>query len=119
MYWAAMSSDSSDAESLRQGLDELVETIKAATADGSLSIKGLGAILKSGGEAISALVRTFSDMQANYEPLIEGLQRIYDEHIAPLDIPFVPEWIEQRFIDVPARDFIRWYVTWIYRALEG
>lgn len=48
-------------------------------------------------------------------PLVEVAERLYDEHVAPLDIPGVPNLIEPR-IDAMIRAQIR---PLIYRMLES
>jgi hypothetical protein len=109
--------DSSDAELLQQGLRRLVEVIRASAADGKITLPELSHIFGQIVETASNLAGTLSDRQANFEPLVEALERIYDQHIAPLDIRLVPNCVEKRWVDPWFRKRIRPWVADLYEAL--
>lgn len=74
----------------------------------SLDFRGLLAFVwdRIRGEVVSYL---------DVAPLVEAAEKLYDEHVAPLDIPGVPNLIEPR-IDAMIRAQIR---PLIYRMLES
>ena len=109
----------SDAQKLRQGLDKLVEAIKDATADGRITLPEIGRIFGIGATVVNRLVDTLSDRQANFEPLVDELEAIYDQRIAKVDIPYLPAILERRIVHPVLRSFIRPYVAGIYSAWEG
>jgi hypothetical protein len=107
----------SDADALRHGLDVLVEAIGNAAVDGRLTLPELWGIFGCIAQTASELVETFSDRQANFEPLVKALEGIYDDLIAPIDLWLVPDGLEKRYVDPWIRGQIRPWVAAVYEAL--
>ena len=112
-----MDSCPSDADALQHGLRRLVEVIRASTADGKITLPELWHIFGQITETASNLAGTLSDKQENFEPLVMALETLYDEHIAPLDLWLVPDWLEKRYVDPWIRGQIRPWVAAVYKAL--
>lgn len=112
-------------DTLQQELGKLIDQIKEAYADKSISIgEALGLIYKSLA-ALSVLAKQVvpaieaGDLR---KFVISGAQKIYDEVIAPLDIPMIPNIIEDTVDDaigsaVPL--FIGMAYDALYSAIEN
>lgn len=94
---------------------ELIDTF---TADGKLSYKESFVVALRMAQALGNAVDQLSD-PSQLESLILECEEAYDEHIAPLDISGVPNWIENRFVDPTIKSQIRPALTMMAEMLWG
>ena len=74
---------------------------KAATADGTVTASEVWSILTRGVASLIQLANTMGAYTGaeKKEAVIKAVQRLYDEVIAPLDIPGIPNFLENTIVD--------------------
>lgn len=90
-------------------------SLSAASFEASLSAMPANASLRSA--ALLEWARSLIDQgidKAGVENIVLTVQHFYDKHIAPLDVPWIPDAREPELIDLPAK----WLIGQIIRGFH-
>lgn len=92
-------------EQIRGKVEDLIAFYKSAVADGDLSVSEVWAIAVRATASIVELTTAFPQYSKDQrrEAILEAVGLFYDRVIAPIDIPWVPNFIENTIVDPSLR----------------
>lgn len=104
---------------MKDRIEDVLELGPQIIADGKITLPEAAAYVFEVIETAAEIVKTLEDRQGQFETLVKDCEAWFDEHIAPLDLRGVPNWLEKRFLDPLLRSTIRPAIAAIYDAIEG
>lgn len=95
-------------EAVKAAAQELVEAYKGHAADGRVSAMEVWELLTTTSASLMRVAETFAtyDGAAKKAAVLRGVESFYDQVVVPLDIPHVPEFVENRFVDPALKGFL-------------
>lgn len=87
-------------DAIVEALDKLRAELTSLVENDSLSLNTLVQFIVHAVKTLSESIRQF-DLEGGFakESVLMALDDFYTHVIAPLDIPYVPNWLEYRFVD--------------------
>lgn len=88
-------------DAVKAEVDRLIAHYKEAMGDGKLQLAEVWKIFSAATASIVTVLGNAGSYEGaiKKEVVLDYLGTFYDQAVEPLDIPFVPGWIESRFVD--------------------
>ncbi len=99
-------------------LNQLKAEVAAVTEDNKIQFGELVQFVVRATKLLNEALQRFNfNREESKEAVLLSLDNFYARVLAPLDIPFVPEWIENRFVDPVIGGWMHEIVSGLYDAL--
>lgn len=88
-------------DQISEAVDKIRQKISEAFADGSISFREVLGLIGDMVREFVALVGTLGEMTPAEKKaaVLELVDEVYDKDIRPLNMDFVPDWIEENYVD--------------------
>lgn len=107
-------------DKIKDKVEELIAFYKDAMQDGTLSVSEVWAMSVRGIASIVELTTVFPQYSKDQrrEAVLQAAGMFYDKVIAPINIPWVPEFVENTIVDPSLRKMFLGIADGVIRGLQ-